>query len=67
MKRDKRSLLHKTIKELQGSIKNHCYECNGGTKKIDCEITDCPLYPFRPFGRTSDSNLRKKKEIFKHK
>jgi len=31
------------------AIKKFCYECTGGSVKgrSSCEITDCPLYPYR--------------------
>lgn len=31
------------------SIKKHCFDCSGGSKKEirGCIILDCPLYPFR--------------------
>jgi len=31
------------------AIKKFCYDCTGGSIKERklCEITDCPLYPFR--------------------
>lgn len=34
------------------SIKKHCFECSGWSYKDreNCEITDCPLYPYR-FGK----------------
>ena len=49
MKREKKKILYKTISELELAIKNHCYECNGGVKKIDCGLTSCKLYKFRPW------------------
>jgi hypothetical protein len=31
-----------------------CYECMGGFEDgtMDCKMTDCPLYPFMPYGRS---------------
>lgn len=57
------------IKHLEGKIINKrqaieakCYDCmgfyNDGT--IDCEIQDCPLYPFMPFQKNV---IRKNKRI----
>lgn len=53
MKRQKRTLIHKRIKDLESAVRIYCYDHNGGMKKIDCDIPDCPLYPFRPFGKHS--------------
>jgi hypothetical protein len=53
MKRNKRTLLHTKIKDMEYAIKVYCYDHNGGMKKIDCEIEDCPLYRYRPFGKHS--------------
>ena len=35
----------------KGSIHGKCYECMNGYSdgKVDCEIPDCPLYPFMPY------------------
>lgn len=49
MKRQKRTLLHKRIREMETAIKLHCYECNCGVKKTDCEAKECNLYSLRPF------------------
>lgn len=54
MKREKRTLLHKRIKDLESAIKFYCYECNGDIKKIDCGVKDCQLRPFSPFRKHSN-------------
>jgi len=53
MKQEKRVSLGKKNKVYQEAIKQHCYGCMGGRKKVDCEIDDCPLYEFRPFKKVS--------------
>lgn len=53
MKREKRTEVFKRLREFEKSIKIYCYDCNGGVKKIDCGGSACPLYPHRPFGRSS--------------
>lgn len=37
------------VRVLEKSVKLKCYDCMGGRKKIDCEITDCPLFLLRPW------------------
>jgi hypothetical protein len=53
MKRTKRTLIYQKLKKQETAIKYHCYQCNGDRKKVDCEISDCPLYQLRPFGKHS--------------
>lgn len=45
----KRNELAKEIQELRSAIKADCIDCNGGQKKVDCEVPECSLYPYRPF------------------
>lgn len=47
----------KTKKEIRESnlilkmaIKEKCLDCMCG-QKLNCEIPDCPLYPFNPYKR----------------
>jgi len=42
----------KIIRYLQRLIKENCYRCMGvppTSKRIDCELESCPLYPVRPW------------------
>jgi hypothetical protein len=50
MQKTKTQLL-KELGEIKKAIKEDCIDCNGGQKKVDCEVPDCPLYPYRPFLR----------------
>ncbi|MDD3480689.1 MAG: hypothetical protein PHW75_00465 [Patescibacteria group bacterium] len=50
MKRQKKNDLYKEIKSLRAAVKENCYDCMCGQKKVDCDNPDCPLYLFRPFG-----------------
>ncbi|MFA5197164.1 MAG: hypothetical protein WC437_01920 [Patescibacteria group bacterium] len=49
MKREKRTKLHSEIGKQKQAIKEKCYDCMCGSKKIDCLIEDCSLYRYRPF------------------
>lgn len=32
------------------AVKANCYICNGlEDSKVDCQGTECPLYPFQPY------------------
>jgi hypothetical protein len=61
MKRQKRTLMHKEIKDIKSAIRVYCYDDNGGIKKIDCDNPGCPLYPFRPFGKNSKMHSKEDK------
>jgi len=39
----------KIIRKFERAIKNNCYDCMGGQKKLDCDLETCSLYPFRPW------------------
>lgn len=45
----------------KGSIQGKCYECMNGYSdgKVDCEIPDCPLYPFMPYRKGEKVVMRK--------
>lgn len=63
MKREKRTAVISKIKSFERAIKVYCYDCNGGVKKIDCGSSSCPLYPHRPFGRSSIKDLGNNSEV----
>ena len=46
------------------AIKAHCYQCMNLylDGKNDCEITDCPLYPFMPYGEDKVKVKRERSE-----
>lgn len=41
----------KSHREMEKAIKAKCFDCMGGQKKIDCELLECSLYPFRPWSK----------------
>ena len=45
----KKNELIRYIRKLETAIKLHCYECMGGQKRLDCELTHCHLYQHRPW------------------
>jgi hypothetical protein len=53
MKREKTKQINEFVKNLELAIKQNCYDCQGGHKKLDCLIERCHLYPFRPFTEKS--------------
>ena len=44
------------------AIKKHCLECSGGSGRdvTTCEITDCPLWPYR-LGNSPESKAYQKR------
>jgi len=41
------------IRAMQKAIKEHCYRCMNippTPRTMDCELEDCPLYEYRPWG-----------------
>ena len=43
--------LHRETEEI---IKRKCYDCMCGQKKLDCQLTACPLYSLRPWANKKD-------------
>lgn len=43
------------------SIEAHCYQCTGyyADGRQDCENTDCPLYPYMPYGQVWKNREKK--------
>lgn len=42
------------MRQLENAIKQNCYGCMNGQKKVDCQLRRCPLYGFRPWAINSD-------------
>jgi len=62
MKRQKKSQMTKKLANYKKAIKEKCYDCMCGQKKIDCEINHCSLYPYRPFRKRSNEDCTKNYE-----
>ena len=41
------------VRRLEKAIKENCYDCHAGQKRLVCKKRDCPLYPFRPWASRS--------------
>lgn len=44
------------VRKLMKAIKQNCYRCMGippTSKREDCELDWCPLYPYRPWAQRS--------------
>ncbi len=48
--------LIRMIRNMQVAIKLKCYDCMGGQKRVDCELGDCTLWPFRPWAKNLQTN-----------
>lgn len=46
----------KIIRKLERAVKDKCYECSSGHKRVICEMDDCSLYPFRPWAEKVHKN-----------
>ena len=46
------------------AIKAQCYQCTNAyaDKKIDCEIKECPLYPYMPYRKDKEKIKRERTE-----
>jgi hypothetical protein len=46
------------------AIKAQCYQCTDAymDTKIDCEIKECPLYPYMPYRENKEAVKRKRSE-----
>lgn len=51
LKKLNRIELIKIIRQLEKHIKLKCWDCMGGSKKVDCEMDKCPLFESRPWNR----------------
>ncbi|HEY9187490.1 MAG TPA: hypothetical protein VIR55_06265 [Ignavibacteria bacterium] len=40
-------------RKMEDAIKEKCFDCMGGQKRIDCELDSCSLYLFRPWSKRS--------------
>lgn len=49
LKSQPKNTIIKLYRETEEVIKRKCYECQCGQKKLDCQLTSCPLYPLRPW------------------
>jgi len=47
---------------LKRSVLAKCFECCGNYAdgNVDCRISECPLYPFMPYGKAWKGRERKK-------
>ena len=64
-----RSEFKKVITELKDTIHLKCYECSAcqADGYSDCQITDCPLYPFRLTSGIGNRSKRLQKKAYKLK
>lgn len=53
IKRISKDYLIRLIRKMKRAIKEKCYDCQGGHKKIDCEDDECGLFEFRPWSKTN--------------
>ena len=51
LRKQRKNVAIKCVRTIQDAIKQYCYDCMGGQKKIDCQLTKCPLYPHRPWSK----------------
>jgi len=60
-------LENKTKLSPMKAIKANCYQCMGSyfDGRVDCEIPDCPLYPFMPYRKDKPitKRIRSKKQL----
>jgi hypothetical protein len=47
----RKTVLIKKIRAFENAIKLNCFDCMGKSKRIDCKIETCPLYPYRPWAQ----------------
>lgn len=59
MRQEKRKQLSLELLTLKDALKLKCVDCLCG-QRIDCEIDDCSLYPFRPYRKRSKVNSDRK-------
>jgi len=59
LKSVKKFELIKIIRNYEKGIRLNCFDCMGHQKRIDCELTTCSLYPFRPWAK-NNKNLEDK-------
>lgn len=50
----------KLHREIEKAVKEKCYDCQCGHKKIDCFVESCPLYPLRPW---ANKQVRRSKQF----
>ena len=41
------------IRKMKAAIKENCYDCTGGQKRLDCKNKNCALYQFRPWAKVA--------------
>jgi len=49
-----------SLREIEKAIKLYCYNCVGFNKRFDCEVSDCPLFNYRPWNKSKLPKLEKK-------
>jgi hypothetical protein len=41
------------------AIKAKCYDCNGMGESNECDVTECSLHPYSPYGGKRSGNAQK--------
>jgi len=49
LRKAQKSQLIRVIRHQERAIIEKCYDCMAGQKKIDCQLSRCPLYVYRPW------------------
>jgi len=53
------------LRIIEKAIKKKCYDCQGGQKRVDCELETCSLYQFRPWAKKTARDDFKKDNKFR--